>query len=106
MFPCDGLSDAPTLSEIETSYSAVLGDVFHAMDRTRVPVKHEAKKAFFVALREAYLMWNEDKIEELKGNMKAAGMTEEQIKDGNFFSSALYHRCVDRRASPNKQSYV
>ena len=40
--------------EGEDWVSAVLGDVFHAMDRTKVPVRHEAKKAFFVALRDGY----------------------------------------------------
>ena len=72
------LSDTPRLGEIKNKYSSVLGDVFHAMDRTKVPVKHEAKKAFFVALRKAYLMWNKSKIDGLEENMNAAGMTEEK----------------------------
>ena len=55
IFQCAGLSDASRLGAIKNKYSSVLGDVFHAMDRTQVPVKHEAK-IFCVALREAYSM--------------------------------------------------
>ena len=61
---CVGLSDAPSPSEIMNIFSSVLGNPFHAMDRAKVPVKHEAKKAFFVALRDAFLMWNEEKVNE------------------------------------------
>ena len=76
------------------------------MDRTKVPVKHEAKKAFFVALREAYLMWNQNKMEELEGYMKAAGMTEDQVKRERYYSPALYHGCVDRCIPRSKELFV
>ncbi len=41
---CDGLDDPPNPETIQDKFSAVLGDVFHAMDRAKVPIKHEAKK--------------------------------------------------------------
>lgn len=100
------LSDTPRLGEIKNKYSSVLGDVFHAMDRTKVPVKHEAKTVFFVALSEAYLMWNESKIDKLERNMKAAGMTEEKIKKERYHSPALYHNCVDRYVPRSKELYI
>ena len=39
VLPCVGLSAAPRLSDLKDKHSSVLGDVFHAMDRTKVPVK-------------------------------------------------------------------
>ena len=103
---CNGLSDAPKLNEMKDVFSSVLGDVFHAMDRTKVPVKHEAKKPFFVALRDAFLMWNKDKIKELEDNMKAAGMKEEELRNARYHSPAIYHGCVDRRVPPARELYI
>ena len=65
------------------------------MDRTRVPVKHEAKKAYFVALRDVFLMWNEDKIAELERNMRRSGMTQEEITNAKYYSPGVYRNCVD-----------
>ena len=73
----------------------MVGNIFHAMDKTNVPVKHEARKAFFMALHNAYLLWNKNKIEELEGNMTVAGMAEDKIKQERHHLPALYHRCVD-----------
>ncbi len=55
---CNGLDDPPKPELIPDKYSAVLRNVFHAMDRAKVPVKHEAKKGYFVALHNAFLLWN------------------------------------------------
>jgi hypothetical protein len=66
------------------------------MDRTKVPTKHEATKAFFVALRDAFLMWKEAKIKELEDHTKAAGMTVNEIQKSRYHSPRLYHSSVDR----------
>ena len=105
ILPCEGLSLAPMPDEIKDYFSSILGDVFHAMDRTKVPVKHEAKKAFFVALRDAFLVWNEDKINELEMKMKKDGMTDDEIKSARYYSPYLYRDCVDRVVPPPSVLY-
>ena len=102
---CRGLSQAPSSDMIPDMFSAVLGDVFHAMDQTKVPVKHEAKNAFFVALREAFLVWNLDKLEELEDQMKKSGMSEDEIKDARYYSPEVFRNCVDRVVPPPSVLY-
>ena len=43
------LDEAPTA--IEDNFSSVVGDSFHFMDRPKVPMHHDGKKGYFVALR-------------------------------------------------------
>ena len=102
---CAGLSDAPSPSKIQNIFSSVLGDTFHAMDRTKVPIKHEAKKAFFTALRDAFLMWNEEEIQELEEHMQKEGKSTSDIKRARYFSPTLYRRCVDRCVPPPRILY-
>ena len=83
--------NAPNPSKIKNLSSSVLGDTFYAMDRTKVPIKHEAKKAFFTALRDAFLMWNEEKIQELEEHMQKEGKSTSDIKSARYFSPTLYH---------------
>jgi len=83
----------------------VLGDVFHAMDRTKVPVKHEAKKSYFVALREAFLIWNPTKMAELEKSMRESGMTDEEIKEKKYFNARLFRECVERTVPSPKILY-
>jgi hypothetical protein len=102
---CSGLDDAPNPELIVNKYSATLGDVFHAINRTKVPVKHEAKKAFFVALREAFLVWNPLKMKELETRMREQGMTEKDIQAQKYFNSRLFRECVDRKVPPPRILY-
>jgi hypothetical protein len=37
------------------------------MDQARIPIHHEAKKGYFVALRDAFFVWNPNKLKELLG---------------------------------------
>jgi hypothetical protein len=90
------LSGPPDPKHIKDKYSVVLGDIFHAMDRAKVPSKHEAKKAYFVALSEAFLIWNPDKLEDLMTWMRAGGMTEEEVRLQRYFNKRLFCDCVDR----------
>lgn len=91
------LSSPPDPKRMKRRFSSVLGDVFHAMDRTKVPVKHEAKKAFFVALREAFFVWNPQKLKELEDKMRDSGMTDDEIKKQKYFNTQLFKDCVDRK---------
>jgi hypothetical protein len=73
----------------------VLGDVFHAMDCAKVPTKHEAKKTYFVALLEAFLIWNPEKLKELTSKMKESGKQDEEVKLQQYFNKRLFCRCVE-----------
>ena len=99
------LSDPPDPSKMKNRWRAVLGDVFHAMDRTKVPVHHEAKKAFFVALREAFFVWNPSKLKELEDKMRNNGMTDDEIRVARYFNTQLFRGCVDRNVPPSTVLY-
>jgi len=58
------------------SFSAVLGDAFHHMDRAKVPVHHSFKNGFFVALRRAWFMFEPTAYEALKAKLRAGGLTD------------------------------
>ena len=45
--------DAPP-EQIHDVFSAVMGDVFHMMDRPKVPMHHDTKKGYFVSLQQAW----------------------------------------------------
>jgi len=83
----------------------MLGDVFHAMDRTKVPIKHDAKKSYFVALREAFLIWNPTKMTELEKRMRESGMTDDEIKEKKYFNARLFRECVERTVPSPKILY-
>ena len=90
------LSPPPNPKHIKDKYSVVLGDVFHAMDRAKVPTKHEAKKAYYVALSEAFMIWNPEKLEELTSTMRASGLQDEDVRLHRYFNKRLFCDCVDR----------
>ena len=102
---CEELDDPPAPDLIQDKYSAVLGDVFHAMDRAKVPIKHEAKKSYFVALREAFLIWNPTKMAELEKTMRDSGMTDDEIKEKKYFNARLFRECVERTVPSPKILY-
>ena len=53
---CEFLNEPP--ETIKQVFSAILGDVFHAMNCQQTPVRHEFKKAFYVALMKAFFVWD------------------------------------------------
>ncbi|KAL7535665.1 hypothetical protein ACHAXR_006652, partial [Thalassiosira sp. AJA248-18] len=105
LLKCKGLSEAPSPSSINNKFSSVLGDIFHAISRTKVPTKHEAKKAFKVAMQDAFLIMNPAKVKELEANMRTAGMTDDDIKNARYYSHRIYRECVDRCAPPPQILY-
>jgi len=68
-------------------------------------MKHEAKKAYFIALKEAFLIWNPVKLKELEDNMEAGGMTKKEIEAQMYFNPGPYNGCVDRYAPSPKILY-
>ncbi|KAL7507187.1 hypothetical protein ACHAXN_004385 [Cyclotella atomus] len=102
---CEGLDAASRPELIRDKFSATLGDVFHAMDRAKVPVKHESKKAYFVALRDAFLFWNPAKLKELEDAMMKSGMINDEIQAQKYHNARLYRECVDRKVPPSSILY-
>jgi len=102
---CDGLDDPPNIDDIVDRFCCVIGDVFHAMDRAKVPIRHEAKKSYFVALREAFLVWDQDMLKDLERRMCDDGMTNEKSKDARYYNSSLFTGCVSRRVPPPRFLY-
>ena len=105
LFPCKQLPDSPSPSDIKDIWSCILGDAFHAMKRIITPMHHEAKKAFFVALRDAFFMWDEEKLEELMAHMREDGMTQDEIDKKMTFSPTMFTDCVPRYIPPASLLY-
>ena len=66
---------------------------------------HEAKKAYFAALRDAFFVWNKEKLEELMEHMKEDGLSQEEIDSKMLFSPTLFTDCVDRYIPPPSLLY-
>ena len=83
------LDEAPTM--IEDNFSSVVGDSFHFMDRPKVPMQHDGKKGYFVALRQAWFQWDLTKLAEVKATLPdERGMNDSAIEamlyyDVDFF---------------------
>lgn len=75
------------------------------MDRPKVPTKHEAKKGYFVALREAFLVWDKDRMQELEDLMRGGGMTDDKIKNARYFNASLFKGCINRHVPPPSTLY-
>ena len=54
------------LHRMTRMYSCVLGDIVHAVDRAKVPTKHEHKKGYYVTPREICFEWDAAVLKELK----------------------------------------
>ena len=100
------LSDPPKPGTIRDVHSAVLGDLFHAMKRPKASTTHhEYKKAYNVALRNGFFIWNESKMKQLEDLMRKDGMTEEKIESERYYNAALYKVCVERLIPSPKHLY-
>ncbi|EJK69590.1 hypothetical protein THAOC_09135, partial [Thalassiosira oceanica] len=99
---CPELGECLAPDRIQNRFSSVLGDIYHAMSRTKVPVKHEAKKAYFAALKNAFLIWNPRKLDQLKTSMRAQGKSDEEIEAMMYYNNRVFQSCVDRPAPASK----
>ena len=89
---CDGLSKPPSPGKIADRFLTVLGDPFHACQRTIVGVKHEVKKTYVASLMNVFLVWNPEKEKQLEDNMKEAGILETEIKKPIVLQPQDLHR--------------
>ena len=102
---CENIDDQLSIDDIEDDFYWVVGDVFHAMDRSEVPTKHEEKKGYFVALRDALFEWDQDTLNDLKRRMSADGKTDKEINNAKYFDAGLFSGCISRRVPPPSTLY-
>jgi hypothetical protein len=100
---CDDLDAPPDL--IVQVFSCVLGDIFHAMNRAKVPVKHEYKKAYFNALMKAFLLWDERRLNEVIEKLQDNGWTDDDIQSALYFRPGFFRNRVERIALPPRELY-
>lgn len=97
------LGEAP--SAIEDKFSSVVGDAFHFMDRPKVPIHHESKKSYFVALRDAWFAFDEVKLAELKDILESNGMSKEDIESKMYYDFDYFRKRVPRVVLPPSKHY-
>ena len=103
---CQKLDDTKMPQHIQNKHSAVLGDIFHAMNRCRVAVKHEAKKAYFNALRNAFLIHHPGKLQAFIAKLKEEeGMSDKEIDAMKYFRPHVFDECIERIAPAPKIMY-
>ena len=86
-------------------FRSVLGDPFHIMDRPKVPIKHECKKAYFVAFMEAVFAWDPQILEDAKNALKTSGMSDEEIEAKMYYNVSFFLECVPRVVLPPRFLY-
>ncbi|KAK3271924.1 hypothetical protein CYMTET_19751 [Cymbomonas tetramitiformis] len=102
-FLCDNLDPPPT--HIAEVYSTVVGDAFHFMDRPKVPVHHEFKKAYFVALMEAWFAWEPVALDKVKAILKSNGASDAEIEAKMYYDVKWFRERVPRVVPPPPQHY-
>ena len=87
-------------------YSSVLGDIFHFMDRCKVSIHHEAKKGYFVALRQAFLQWDPVKLAEVIAVLRdVEGKSDTDIEAMMYYNVDYFRQRVPRVVLPPSQLY-
>ena len=94
-----GLLD-PAPASIVDVFRSILGDPWHFMDRPKVPVKHEFKKAYFVAFMEAWFVWDPKHLDKVKKALRRHGMSAEQIDAKMYHNIDFFLECCPRVVPP------
>ena len=81
---------AMSVDQIDDTFHAVIGDAFHMLNRIRVPVRQCCKKAFFVALSEAFFVWEPTMLKKVSERLRRAGWTEEAIEAKRYFNRRFF----------------
>ena len=101
--PCPHLSPPP--ATIKDKFSSVLGDTFHFMDRPKVPTQHEAKKAYFVALRDAWFLWDTERLATVMERLHAAGKSQKEIDAMLYYHFSYFRKRIERVVPPPSIHY-
>jgi hypothetical protein len=79
---CNGqdskLGEVPV--KINEDFSCILGDGFHFMDCPKVPIHHESKRGYFLALKEAWFAWDRDLMDIVKYKLRGSMLGEKQYE--------------------------
>ena len=59
-------NDLPVDELTSTTHKTVLADIFHLMDRAKLPIHHEYKSLFFRALRASVFIMNDEDVDDVK----------------------------------------
>jgi hypothetical protein len=102
-FICEHLDDPPEC--IRDVFSSVLGDSFHQMKRPYIPIQHEYKKPYFVALMRAWFQWNEKKLDSYITILKENGWTDDDVAIKMYYQPRFFQELVERRVLPPRQLY-
>ena len=70
------------------------------MDRTKVPMHHDMKKPFFVALRDAWFIFEPNELEAVKAVQRAKGKTDEEIEIHMYYHFDYWRQRVRRVVPP------
>lgn len=71
--------------DLPEGYRKVLGDIFHLMDRAKLPMHHEYKALFFRSLRAAMFIMVEEDVEDVKSVLESKpGESWEKMMAFNF----------------------
>jgi hypothetical protein len=104
-FLCEHL-DKPSESTIEDRFSSVLGDAFpHQMKQPYVPIKHEYKKPYFVALVRAWFCWNEKKLKHVTDILRANDWMEDDTKRKMYYHPHFFQERIEQRVLPPSKLY-
>jgi hypothetical protein len=95
---CSQLQPPPEI--IQDRHKSVTGDGFHFMDRAPVPVHHSMKKAYFVALMEAWYSWDKKIFDSIIKKLKHEGKSDDAIEQLYFFNTSLFLGCCPRIVPP------
>ena len=100
---CTHLDPAPL--PVTDTFSSVLGDAFHFMDRAKVPMHHESKKGYFAALSAAFFVWEPTALKVAQEALAEEGLSNEEIESKLYFNSAWFQKRVPRIIPPPSVLY-
>ena len=87
------------------SFSAVVDDIFHFMDRVKMSMHHPSKKDYFVALRNAVFIEDENDMKKVVAALTKVGLSDEQIKQRKQFNYKWFSSRVKRYVPEPKILY-
>jgi hypothetical protein len=90
----------PMPDDIVDKFLSVIGDAFHHMDHAKVPVWHEAKKAFFVGFRRVWFIMDPVSLAAVVAELKAEAKSEKDIENMMFFNFPYSRERVRRLVPP------
>jgi hypothetical protein len=98
------LHDIP--DDLSYAFSAVLGDTYHAIARCQIPIRHEYKKAYSVAMMQAFFVWDETQLNKvMKALADKTKMSTQDIDNLIYFKPRYFQQRVARVVPPSKQLY-